>query len=72
MGLGGSVRNTPEGVKIEIYGPGESVDSFLELLVSQCPPLGHIQSVSIVSDLEKAEGKPGPFSRSDTIDTDWI
>ena len=62
MGLGGSVRNTPEGVKIEIYGPGESVDSFLELLVSQCPPLGHIQSVSIVSDLEKAEGKPGPFS----------
>ncbi|HDQ93431.1 MAG TPA: carbamoyltransferase HypF, partial [Synergistetes bacterium] len=61
-GLGGSVRNTPAGVRLELYGSGEAVDSFLEMLVTECPPLGHIQSVSVISDHKEPEDGPAFFS----------
>ncbi len=40
--LTGSVRNTPEGVVIEVQGPGEAVAGFATALIEELPPLARI------------------------------
>lgn len=46
----GSVRNTPSGVRIELYGTSGKVDSYIERLRTDCPTLGHIQSITLLLD----------------------
>lgn len=47
FGLTGWVRNTSNGVDIEITGRKDEIDSFLDRLHSNPPPLAHIDSISI-------------------------
>jgi hydrogenase maturation protein HypF len=49
--LAGSIGNNTDGVTIEIEGPGEGIDEFLQRLGTEAPPLARIDSV-VVSDLE--------------------
>ncbi len=42
-GLGGWVRNTASGVEIEVEGPGDALDAFLDDLRADRPPLAHIE-----------------------------
>lgn len=44
-GLTGWVRNTSAGVDIEVNGSEESIDSFIQVLKSQAPPLSRIDSL---------------------------
>jgi hydrogenase maturation protein HypF len=41
-GLGGWVRNQPDGVEIEIAGPAEPVSEFIDDISGQAPPLARI------------------------------
>jgi hydrogenase maturation protein HypF len=50
IGLGGSVRNTAEGVLIDLFGSPEGVLSYIQRLQTDCPALGHIQSIEILED----------------------
>lgn len=69
-GLGGSVRNTADGVRIDLFGPRGSVDSFLERLRIDCPTLGHIQSIEVLID-EPAGADPAvSFSILKSDDSD--
>ncbi len=43
--LGGWVKNSPQGVFIEVEGPKESLDGFLLRLPAEKPPLSFIQSL---------------------------
>lgn len=43
-GLTGSVRNTPEGVAVEVQGPPGAVDAFEHDLLHRLPPLARIVS----------------------------
>ncbi len=45
--LTGVIRNTPAGVTIEIEGPPESVQDFLQHLPSEAPPLARITSFAV-------------------------
>lgn len=45
LGLKGWVRNTQTGVIIEIAGPEEKLQEFLERLSPQAPPLAHIERI---------------------------
>ena len=45
--LTGVIRNTPAGVTIEIQGPPETVQDFLERLPSEAPPLARITSFAV-------------------------
>ncbi len=58
IGLGGSVRNTSAGVSIELFGNPKSIDSYIERLQTDCPTLGHIQSIAI--DLDELTTETGP------------
>jgi hydrogenase maturation protein HypF len=42
--LSGNIRNTPAGVTIEIQGPPETVQDFVEHLPAEAPPLARITS----------------------------
>jgi hydrogenase maturation protein HypF len=44
-GLGGWVKNSPQGVFIEVEGPEQSLDDFLLRLPQEKPPLSFIQSL---------------------------
>ncbi|HEU5001802.1 MAG TPA: carbamoyltransferase HypF [Actinomycetota bacterium] len=46
LGLGGFVRNDPEGVTVEVEGPPGAVAAFLTALGERPPPLARIESVS--------------------------
>ncbi|MGD0295120.1 MAG: carbamoyltransferase HypF [Terracidiphilus sp.] len=46
-GLTGFVGNDTDGVTIEIEGPGDRVEAFLDRLRSQAPPLARIDSVAV-------------------------
>jgi len=45
LGLSGTVRNTPEGVVIEVEGDSEAVEAFGGELLRRAPPLSRIDSV---------------------------
>jgi hydrogenase maturation protein HypF len=45
--LRGTIRNTSAGVTIEIQGPAETVQDFLERLPSEAPPLARITSFAV-------------------------
>lgn len=47
LGLGGFVRNNPEGVTIEVEGAPDAVDGFLSGLRERPPPLARIESVAV-------------------------
>ena len=46
-GLRGRICNTPAGVTIEVEGPAETVQDFLERLPSEAPPLARITSFAV-------------------------
>lgn len=46
-GLSGTIRNTAAGVTIEIQGPSESVQTFVDRIPAEAPPLARITAVSI-------------------------
>jgi len=46
-GLAGFIGNDTDGVTIEIEGPAVSVESFLERLRSEAPPLARIDSIAV-------------------------
>jgi hydrogenase maturation protein HypF len=45
--LRGTIRNTPAGVTIEIQGPAETVQDFVEHLPAEAPPLARITSLAV-------------------------
>ncbi len=45
--LTGFVANTPAGVKIEVEGPADRVEEFLDRLPKEVPPLANITSISL-------------------------
>lgn len=45
--LCGNIRNTPAGVTIEVQGPPETVQDFVEHLPADAPPLSRITSVVV-------------------------
>jgi hydrogenase maturation protein HypF len=45
LGLGGFVRNAPEGVVIEVEGPDADVRAFAERFPGSLPPLAHIDEM---------------------------
>jgi len=46
-GLAGFIANTPAGVSIEVQGPAEMVEAFLERLPRETPPLARISSFAV-------------------------
>ncbi len=46
--LRGTIRNTSAGVTIEIQGPAEIVQDFVERLPAEAPPLARITSVAVL------------------------
>jgi len=44
-GLAGWVMNTSEGVEIEIEGPDETLNAFLQALTAEAPPLARIEGL---------------------------
>ncbi|MGE4264090.1 MAG: carbamoyltransferase HypF [Desulfovibrio sp.] len=56
--LAGTVRNTPEGVVIEVQGPPRQLDQFARRLETDQPPLARILRVS-VQDVPTADGASG-------------
>ncbi|HEX9621733.1 MAG TPA: carbamoyltransferase HypF [Polyangiaceae bacterium] len=58
-GLGGSVRNDADGVKIEVEGAVDDLDRFIALLRTEAPPLAVIVNLE-VRELERR--KEGAFS----------
>jgi len=58
LGLTGSVRNTGEGVVIEVFGDEAALSSFLRALHDEAPPLARIESLKTAT----LEGKaPSEF-----------
>ena len=45
--LKGTIHNTPAGVTIEIQGPAETVQDFVEHLPAEAPPLARITSLAV-------------------------
>ena len=45
--LAGNISNTPSGVTIEVEGPLEAVDQFVEQLPASAPPLARITSLQV-------------------------
>jgi hydrogenase maturation protein HypF len=45
--LRGTIRNTSAGVTIEVQGPAETVQDFVEHLPAEAPPLSRITSVAV-------------------------
>ena len=45
--LRGTIRNTSAGVTIEIQGPAETVQDFVERLPAEAPPLARITSLAV-------------------------
>jgi hydrogenase maturation protein HypF len=56
-GLTGFIANTPAGVSIEVEGPADRIDQFLERLPKEIPPLAKITSLRL-HDTE-AQGADG-------------
>ncbi len=56
FGLSGGVKNTGDGVLIEIFGPWERLLAFQKALLKELPPLAHIKALSV----SPLQGKPPP------------
>ena len=75
MGLAGWVLNSSAGVEIEATGPLDTLDSFVQSLRSEAPPLAHIDRLSVdelpeakISSLQgngftikRSKARPGEF-----------
>ena len=58
-GLSGFVRNDGGDVCIEIQGPGEAVERFVEGLTAEAPPLSRVRDVSVIKMDEPLAGQEG-------------
>lgn len=47
LGLAGGVRNTPEGVVVEVEGACEAIQTFMTRLRSDAPPLARVEDVQL-------------------------
>ena len=47
LGLGGWARNTPAGVELELEGPPDALQAFLQALRTQPPPLAVVEQVQV-------------------------
>lgn len=56
--LAGSVKNTSGGVKIELFGREEDLDSFQNALSAENPPASVVTSVAVIEN-RQAEGPAG-------------
>ncbi len=56
LGLKGTIRNTSSGVTMELEGEKDAIDSFLEELPRQAPPL------AVIEEIETREVLPRGFS----------
>ena len=45
-GLAGAVRNSADGVVVEVEGPGEALEGFARALAAEAPPLARVDSVA--------------------------
>jgi len=70
MGLLGWVRNTAAGVDIEVDGTGEIVESFVQSIQSEAPPLARIDSIEVMNgpakgfssfEIVHSESRPDDF-----------
>ncbi len=70
LALNGWVRNTSAGVDIEVDGTQEDLETFIDSLQAQAPPLARIDSFQIdwipannfsTFEIVHSEGKPGDF-----------
>ncbi len=46
FGLGGFVRNTPEGVVVEVEGPPKEIEAFLPAVLNHLPPAAEVAAIS--------------------------
>jgi hydrogenase maturation protein HypF len=65
MGLSGWVINDPLGATIEVEGPPEEIDRFLDRLHAELPPLARLESVE--REPREPLGEPGFEVRSSTL-----
>ena len=72
VGVSGSVRNTPNGVSLDLYGPRSSIDLFLDRLRRDCPTLGHIQSITVINDQSEPELHPDSFEILESCEGEGI
>lgn len=56
MGLAGWVLNGPDGVVLEVEGPGEAVEAFPERLRAALPPLARLDSLDAEDAAPEGEG----------------
>src|SRR5579871_4032922 len=47
IGLAGSVKNTADGVTIEVQGDPDLIDEFLDRLYKEAPPLAQIHHIAL-------------------------
>jgi hydrogenase maturation protein HypF len=47
LGLGGEVRNDPDGATAEVEGPSETATAFVERLQAELPPLARLDDLSV-------------------------
>ncbi len=57
LGLNGWVRNTSAGVDIQVDGTADSLDTFVNLLKSELPPLARIDSMEVSVDPPQGFGR---------------
>ena len=65
LGLGGWVINDPQGATIEIEGPNEVVDEFIERLPADLPPLARLEKIE--REALELLGEEGFEVRSSTL-----
>ncbi len=51
LNLNGWVRNTSAGVEIQVEGTTTIIDSFINLLKSELPPLARIDSIEVAFEI---------------------
>lgn len=59
--LTGSVKNTPAGVELDLFGEPARVTEFLRRLERECPTAAYIHAVSLLERLEVSSEIPNSF-----------